>query len=176
MPVIHANTARTSWGGPRPGSFRPNGAFQYHGNPEHFTRGHWYPKANPADWGDPKEHEVWSARLFVGFSIGDKAIWTMDDMIELVQEIRQRQQARPDASFVSQRGIYSHEDKSQGIVVEDGAQIIIVGDPRDNVSEKQFRSEMIELAEEICREFRQESVMLEIQCNGMFKGMGRVTP
>ena len=160
MPVYPFDPSTFHWNAPHPhpgGSFRPTGRLEQHG-----------PLHNPNLW---EADETIAARLIVGFSVGDVPTWTMDDLIPLVQRIRERQAGDPSASFVAQKGIYKHRDASKGVVHEDGAQIFIVN--TSGASLAAFRKEMVELAEEICVALQQEAVIVEIQVNGVsHKTMG----
>lgn len=104
-----------------------------------------------------------SARLFVGFNVNEKPIFEMDDLIDFVFEVRKKT-GHPEATFLSQRGIYKHK-VSDRLVSEDGAQIIIIATWETTF--KEFEADMIALAEKIAAEFEQEEVLVEIQKNGV---------
>src|SRR5579862_6917441 len=46
------------------------------------------------------------ARLFVGFNVGGRPAWTLQQVADAVYTIRKKQGASGDASFLLQRGIY----------------------------------------------------------------------
>jgi hypothetical protein len=161
MTVIPAFTGFTVWGpktGPT-GSFRPNG-------PMRFIKLDGGPSPNPIGWNALGPSTV-SARLFVGFNVGKKPTWSIDDLVTLVRQTRQRQKRRPDASFVAQKGIYSHTKKGKRPVVveEDGAQVLIINLPGESAAK--FRANMVALAERIVKEFQQAEVVLELQRGGL---------
>lgn len=104
-----------------------------------------------------------SARLFVGFNVKDKPTFKLDDLVDFVFEVRKKT-GHPEATFLSQRGIYKHK-VSDRLVSEDGAQIIIIATWETTL--KEFEKDMIDLAEKIAAEFDQEEVLVEIQTNGV---------
>lgn len=116
---------------------------------------------------------VWSARLFVGFSVGQMPKWKVDDLIEIVRRVREAQGESADASFLIQKGIYTH--RTGEVVTEDGAQVIIIGEgdaswlPFLARVPKKFRRHIIELAETIARDMEQELVIVEFQRGGVVK-------
>lgn len=114
----------------------------------------------------------WAARLFVGFSVGDKPVYDMDDLITVVKAVRQRQGAPLDSTFVYQRGVYTHESDNQ-VVTEDGAQVILLN--LDGTSKDVFEAQMIELANIIVDEMQQEAVIIEMQQGGVVREIIGVT-
>jgi hypothetical protein len=113
------------------------------------------------------------ARLFVGFNVGEKPKYTMDDIVALVMRKRV---PIPDASFVSQRGIYTSQITGQ-VVQEEGAQVIIIlGATVTRAVVAAFEDEMVALAETICHDMQQEMVIVELQRNGVVKQTIWVTP
>ncbi len=154
MPVIPAKLGPASWKG---GSFRPYGKVIYSGSrPNPVTR---------------SKGAVYAARLFVGFSVDEVPTYSMDDLMALVQDERAD---HPDASFISQRGIYMSRKPPHKVVREEGAQVIIVN--TRGVPMKEFAREIIDLAERICAEFQQEEVIVEMQRNGKVIEIVSVTP
>ena len=87
----------------------------------------------------------------------------------------------PGASFLSQRGLYRHD--AGGIVDEPGAQVVIINVERVmpngkkiSVSPRRFEKDVERLSEDIATTFDQESVIVEIQKNGITQrsfGMAR---
>ena len=151
MPRLHCNPGAFSWGGPRGGAFRPQGKLSHHG-----------PRPNPELWSST---ETLAARLFVGFNVGKEAVWSVDDLIEIVKRVRLEQIGDASASFIAQQGIYQHADPALGMVVEHGAQVIIIN--MADLSAKDCEHEMVRLAEVIAIDLEQESVIVEIQKNGI---------
>lgn len=157
-----------SWESPngkQRGSFRPNPkkkiGFGYKDGKKRFTIA---PRGNPIDW--TGEKVTYSAHLFVGFSIKDKPTWTMADLVKLVKRVRRRQVKHPDSSFIYQRGVYTHE--SDGMVVtEDAAQVVLLNVHPVTRRFSTFRKHMIRLAEIICKELKQETVIVRIDKNGI---------
>lgn len=114
----------------------------------------------------------YSARLFVGLNVGKTQRFTEDNVVDIVFKTRRRQKALPDASILSQKGIYS--DRGGDIVKEPSTQIIIID--TIGVGKRQFVSEMKELAEVLCKKMKQESVILEIQRKGVVLDVYSVYP
>jgi hypothetical protein len=80
-----------------------------------------------------------SARIFVGLSVGEKAIFNVADIVETIIRFRKKQRAGPDASILTQRGIYeSKKKKKKRVIIEDSVQIVILdlkGLPREKFTE-----------------------------------------
>ena len=85
MATLPVRLGPATWSG---GSFRPYGRVAYVGRK----------RANPAT----RTGGVYAARLFVGFSVDEVPTYSMDDLMQLVQEERAEY---PDATFVAQKGI-----------------------------------------------------------------------
>jgi hypothetical protein len=117
--------------------------------------------------------DTYAARLVVGFKVGHTPTYNIDDLVEIVTEFR-KAQGKPDASFISQKGVYQHRSSGE-IVVEDSGQVIIIIDvwrtPLD-----EFVDEMTTLAEHVAETMQQESVILEIQRNGVTQQVFSVVP
>jgi len=119
---------------------------------------------NPTAW--RSKGPTYAATLYVGFSVGDKPTWTMKQLVPLVKKIRKQQVGHPDSTFLYQRGVYTH--KSDGkVITEDGAQVILLN--VDPVTRKfyEFRRHMITLAETIAKKFKQETIIVNIEKNGI---------
>lgn len=116
-------------------------------------------RANRVSW---EASDTYSARLFVGFNVGAKTVWEMDDLLAVVREVRERQTGNPASSFLYQKGIHKHQ--SGQIVEEPGAQVIVIN---MGSSPKEFIEQMLELAEQVADQLKQEEVVLEIQKNGL---------
>ena len=112
-----------------------------------------------------------SARLFVGLKVGQRTAYKVDDVIAVVRRVRKRQGKGADASILAQKGIY--EDRSGELVIEPSAQVVII----DLAGEKKavFVTDMKELAEELRRKLKQETIILEIQKSGVVKDVYSVT-
>jgi hypothetical protein len=113
-----------------------------------------------------------SARILMGLSVGEESTYTVDDVIDAIKTIRKRQKLSPNASIISQKGIY--EDKKHRIIVEDSVQIVIID--MDELTYKEFVKQIIDLAEEMVDEFEQEGIVVEFQKKGVVKELYEVTP
>lgn len=162
---VPADTRRFHWKSPTgPGSFRPNGELTVEARGSNFLE-------NPTGWST--RQPMYAARIFVGFNVGQRPRWKMDDAVRIVKRVRKAQVGAPDATFLYQRGLYtSTQDKS--LVDEKGAQIILLN--LAGASAKEFRAQMIELGEELATVLKQESVIVEIQKGGVSKETIGITP
>lgn len=161
MPAFKADPRGKTISTPR-GSvrFNPEGKLEWHGK---------RPKSgvlkNPADvWGGP----TFAARFFVGFNVGGQPRWELDDLVALVRATREGRGEPQDSTYIAQRGVFTHRDGK--VVDEAGGQVIIFdqGEEQDESARMaRFQEEMIAVGEEIARGLEQESVILEIQRNGV---------
>lgn len=162
--AIEANIGRFSWGHKGDvGWFQPNGKLVVNGRAADLTQ-------NTELWSADKA--LYAARLFVGFNVGAKPRWKLDDVVRIVRRVRKKQVGDPSSSFVLQRGIYAHTERVGGkqlIVDEKGAQIIIVNTIEMGSTSAEFQRQMTELAEILATELRQEAVIVEIQHGGVTK-------
>ena len=126
---------------------------------------------NPQGWKSPKP--LYAARLFVGFSVGQKPTWDIDDLISIVARTRKKQKRALDASFLVQKGIYTSKISGE-TVTEDGAQVLILN--LDDLKLADFEADMTALAEAIARKMKQEEVIVEIQKGGITKMTFGVVP
>lgn len=160
--AIEANIGRFSWGHKGEyGWFHPNGKLEVNGRAASFTE-------NSELWSAAKA--LYAARIFVGFNVGSKPRWKLDDVVRIVRRVRKRQVGDPSSSFVLQRGIYAHAETVDGkrlVVDEKGAQVIIVNTPEMGSTTREFQQQMADLAEELATALKQESVILEIQRGGL---------
>lgn len=147
------------------GSFRPNpeGKINF-GYKEGRKRFVITPRGNPIKWTGDKD--TYSANLFVGFSVRSKPTWNMMDLVKLVKRVRRRQVKHPDSSFIYQKGVYTH-DKGGEVVTEDAAQVVLLNVYPMQKKISLFRKHMIRLAEIICKELKQETVIVRIDKNGI---------
>lgn len=155
--VIPANVRqRATWSG---GSFIPNRT----DGPKLAYKQH--PFLTPNSWDEAGD--VWAARIFVGFSVGERPVYNIDDLIRIVKRVRRKQTGSPDATFIFQKGVYTHQEgplKGQS-VTEDGAQAVLLN--LDGTSVRRFYADIIELAEIIREEMQQEMVIVDVQKNGI---------
>lgn len=169
--IPHALSKHFSWESPdksKQGTFRANPGkpvFAYKAGEQRFAV-----RNNPIDWESGKE-PTYSANLFVGFSVKNKPVWTMNDLVKLVKEVRRRQVKHPDSSFIYQRGVYTHLKKEKGdkqyVVTEDGAQVILLNVVPMKKNFALFRKHVIRLAEIICERLEQDTVIVRIDKNGI---------
>lgn len=106
---------------------------------------------------------LFAGKITVGFNVGDTPTWYLDDLIKLTRAYLKETKQTEDSTFIAQKGVYTHE--SGHVIQENGGQIVILDFA--GRSEKVFSDDMIRLAELICTEFSQETVVLEIQRNGV---------
>lgn len=174
MPAIIANLGPISWGGPYPGSFRPSGKLEHHGNTAPLFRE--ITTRNPTQ----RTRRVSAGvRIVVGFNVGKKTRWGMEDLIAIVKVVRLRQVGLPDATFLAQTGMYTHQGvtaKKGVVVTEPGGQVLIKNLPFLGTSDDEFQEQMVELAEEICRALKQEIVIVDYQEKGLSVEEWVVTP
>lgn len=163
MSHFAANIGHAHWASPNGksvGRFRPNGKAIIIGA-----------EKNPSGWASTKP--IYAARLFVGFSVGQKPRWKIDDLIKIVTRLRKKQEKQLDSSFLAQKGIYTSKISGE-VVVEDGAQVLILNLDEQKLAD--FEEDMIALAEGIARAMKQEEVIVEIQKSGITKKTMGVTP
>jgi hypothetical protein len=116
---------------------------------------------------------IWSARIIVGLSVGQASRYTIDDVIQLVRIKRLEQGKPPDSSFLAMRGVYTGKVGGE-LVTEDSVQVLLVdiwGTPQ-----AKFRQEMIDLAEYLREQMRQELVILDLQQSGVTQKQYLVFP
>lgn len=157
--AVPCNIGRIEW---RSGSFVPRGGLLPFGRAEAQFGG--FGRSRPKILWEQKETAA--ARLFVGFNVGAEARYSVDDLVPIVRRVRSRQTRgrAPDATFMLQKGIYKSR-RGRQIVEEDGAQIVIID--TIGVDPQKFENQMLELAAEIADQLSQESVIVEIQKNGV---------
>lgn len=170
--VIPADIAATAWSHPSgaTGHFRPNG------RPQVVTIDEDAARPNPSTW-QATGPQTMAARLFVGFNVGDKPTWKMQHLIDVVRRVRSKQRQREDASFVAQKGIYTHQHEGRRkphVIEEEGAQVVLIRMPPE--TERAFRKHAIELAERIAGTMEQAEVVLEIQRGGLVQEVMGVAP
>lgn len=146
------------------GRFNPSGPIRWSG-PIPNALDHWTP-------------ELWSARVLLGFNVGDEPVWEMPDVTEWVKERRSRQGVDPDASFIYQKGIWTHgEGPNKGkSVTENSTQIVFLDLDEAEKDPEVFKNNILDLAQDMVRHFRQEKVFVDFQYNGLSKETVMVTP
>jgi hypothetical protein len=169
MPVIHANlgeaTHRLKNGTVR--RFRPVGnTYEVDESGQLSPVG---PKNNPIE---RIGGGGLSARVFVGLSVGDKPTYSIEDVVRATIDVRNRQGVSPDASFLIQRGVYTHSGSGQ-VVTENSVQIILLD--FEGRSKANFTEDVTGLAERLRAKLHQESVIVEIQERGVVQDVYSVT-
>lgn len=111
------------------------------------------------------------ARLFVGLSVGQRARWSIDDVIRITRRVRQRQTGDPSSTFIAQKGIF--KGRGDKVVEEDSVQIMILYFGKKPA---QFEKHMEQLALELVKKLKQEVVYVEMQRNGIRTSTLEATP
>jgi hypothetical protein len=162
MTTYHANLeATTLHGAERSVRFKPVGKIQAHGD---FSR------ENPAT--RRTGNKLIAARLFVGFNVDNRPVYTLEDVIDIFVRVREEQKRDAGASFLLQKGIY--QPRGSARTEEDSAQIVVFND--EALPQEDFAQEMIELAEALAREMDQYEVYLDIQNKGITVESFTITP
>ena len=104
-----------------------------------------------------------AARIFVGLNVGRAKAWTEDEVVEAVRTVRESQGAPPDASFLTQLGIYS--EPGVGIVEEPSMQIVLID--TQGTDKDVWERQMKELGERLRERFLQKEVIVELQERGV---------
>ena len=111
-----------------------------------------------------------SARIFIGLSVGDKPPTRFDDVVKATVAIRKRQASLPDASFLAQRGVYTQAGST---VEENSVQMIIID--MQGTRSRSSRARSWSWPKELREDFKQESVIVEIQKRGVVVDVFSVT-
>lgn len=132
-------------------------------------------KVNRLDWSDTTGKTP-SARIIVGFNPGkecapkrrlkDRESYLMQDLIDIVHDVRLRHVAKADSTFIAQRGTFTHENGDEAD--EDGAQVVMF--PVENENPEQFFYSMQTLAETIAVELAQDLVILDYRIGNVTTG------
>jgi len=150
-------------------SFVPRGPMSFYGT-----------RLNPkVDWLSKKTPNF-SARFFVGLSVGHKPTWTVADVVKKTRAFLRDSQWKEDSSFIAQRGVYTEDEPEdeQGtkrrVVSEHSVQIVLF--KADAGTEPDFAVIVEKLAEHLCRILRQKSIIVDYQRNGISKHIWNITP
>lgn len=103
---------------------------------------------NPIGW---RARETWYARILVGLYVNNQPRWKVSDVSSFVQSVGVQ-----GASFVSQRGLW-HGSQEKSV------QVVIFNAPPQQTSLRDFKRNMIALAEMIARAFQQDEVIVDVQ-------------
>lgn len=148
------------------GSFRPQGRLQYSDRSATLDQ----IRENPVLWSS--DDTIWSARIFIGFNVGESEKYGMDYLVQLFRTLRMKQKSldeekhpKPDSTFFYTRGIYTHEDSGK-VITEDGGQIVVLNlDPNENPD--LFMKNILHAADIIREELEQKEVIVEFQRGGI---------
>lgn len=148
-----------------------------------YTRSH---RDNPIKSRDKTQNQ--GARIILGFNVGIEEKVTMQDVIDLVFKVRKSQvkdaikdgeaSAHPlggdiGATFLAQAGLWQSASDTEAHP-ENGAQVAIMNVIQENA--KRFEDDMIEIAEEMVRQFHQEAVIVEMSVRGAVEETIQVGP
>ena len=109
-----------------------------------------------------------SARIFVGLYVGGRPRWRKRDVVEAV-----KRGWGHEASFISQDGLWTDQGR---LKPEKSVQVVILnldheGNPIHK-TRRYFESSVGRLSEALRKQFRQETVIVDIQANGRTVGTG----
>jgi hypothetical protein len=149
--IIPCNTRAHTWtySDGSQGGFRPRGQLVLHG--ADLT-------ANPAELLATK---TWSARIFVGLSVGKRATWTLENVVAPCAHTRSPsagRRIRPSCSSAA------------------STRQIIMLRTSDRPSPQKWQEGILQLAEHLAGTLRQESVIVEFQEGGVSQGTYEVRP
>lgn len=146
--------------------FNPTGSYIYPGGV----------RTNPLGKNLLRYGKNYAARMFVGLSVKHVPTWTVDEVIDYTRAWLKKHEWKEDSSFIAQKGVYS-EDRIKGrkfdVYTEDSVQVVVF--KMDTGPEEKFRPLMKKFAQALVRKFRQDSVFLEYQEDGITKGLWSVT-
>ena len=141
---------------------------------EWYTRSH---RDNPIRRSTPGGSQ--GGRIIVGFNVGIKEKWKVDDIVKLVYKIRRKQvedaikvkDAFPHPqggdvgiTFLTQMGIWQTV-RDKKAYPERGAQVIIMNIIREKKA--RFRKDMVDIAEEMVVRLKQNAVIVEMSNKGV---------
>jgi len=133
------------------GAWKPNGPLQ------------WVQIANAQE----KWRRAFGARLFVGLHVNQKPKWTQRDVIDVVKH-----HWIGGASILKQRGLWL--PRARHLEEEPSVQILLVDDATEHKSRKAWARRVIDLAEALRAELKQETIVYEIQDNGITYEAGQI--
>jgi len=143
---------------------RARGSFVPRGNPVMAGK-----RINPADW--ESAEPPYAARFLIGFNVGKTPRWTMKDLVSRTKLFLKHHRLPEDSSYVHQAGVYTHASKrAEEVVTERGAQLIVLKFPFsewDQLTDKQFETLMMALAEWLCDELIQKQIILVMSRGGI---------
>lgn len=114
------------------------------------------PLPNPLAW---HSRETWFARLLVGLYVGGSPRWMVSDVSTYVQSVGVQ-------GASTQRGLW-HGSPERSV------QVVIFNAPPHKVSLKEFKRNMVGLAEMLARAFQQDQVIVDVQrTSGRTYGVG----
>jgi len=142
----------------------------------HSQYGWWAPTAkihrvlhggarrNPVERIATARKPLLSARLFVGMNVGGRARWKIKDVIASVTAALKRLAVPVDSSYLSQTGVWSSMATGR-VVQEKSAQVVLFN--LHGATEAAFGDQVAAVADAVRIALRQESVVAEVQRNGV---------
>lgn len=165
MPKITADMGRLSVDGAR---FDPLGPI----NLTHLGR-RWYGSDEGARAApDTSRRGQYSARIIVKLRGSDALCRTREDLLAIVRRALSAHELPVADSWVSQEGRF--RDLEGAAEDEPGVQVVILDE--NGRTRRAFDRAMLALAETVCAEMRQESVVLDVQHRGRSVDLSIVTP
>lgn len=106
---------------------------------------------------------AWVAVLNVGLAVGSRVVATDKEILRAVHEIRHSQGALPDSTIYAGGGIYTYDSGPlAGQSFEEPCVVLSIL-ATDDI--EVFDPQMIDLAKQLAKRFRQESVIYDLQRN-----------
>lgn len=107
-----------------------------------------------------------SAVMFVGFGKDNqRKVWNIYDLLRVVKETRLSQTGHYDMTIMYRKGVYIHETNGEQYT-QDGVQLLFVNVPPVFRRRAVFRKNMMKLAEIICQQFSQDTIIIRLERNG----------
>jgi len=117
------------------------------------------------------------ARMFVGLSDAKGGSYTMENLITLTRVFLRKVNFPQDSSFLSQKGVYTYKKGDlEGMTVQEESAIIVIIKTDSDISVKDFEDMTVKLAEFLCREMNQESIVIDLQESGVSQHIYEVVP
>ena len=99
-----------------------------------------------------------------------KTVWSEGAVVETVKDMRLDQIGDAGASFILQRGLYTHAPKKgseRETVDETSVRAIILNTDTEREPNKEFEENILNIAQELANDLRQETVIVEFQKRGV---------
>jgi len=149
----------------------PGGSFHFYPQgPLSYISG---PRNNPRLW---QSEETWGVRLVMGLSIqGERKEISPLSIIDYVKRFCAFAGLAPDSSYIMQKGVYKYSGNGE-VKTEKSLQIVILSVNNGDLPPYFFEWYMEILAEAMAVDFRQESIIVELQRNGVVQETAGVGP